>query len=72
MPPPNTCRAKTLLIGVDLIRASVALALPFIDAIWQVYVLIFVLQAASATFTPEVCWHGPCSFWSGWRAALHR
>ncbi len=43
---------KTLLIGADLIRAFVALALPFIDAIWQVYVLIFVLQAASATFTP--------------------
>lgn len=43
---------KTLLIGADLVRASVALALPFIEAIWQVYILIFVLQAASATFTP--------------------
>jgi predicted MFS family arabinose efflux permease len=43
---------KTLLVGADLIRASVALAFPFIDAVWQVYALIFVLQAASATFTP--------------------
>lgn len=43
---------KVLLIGADLIRAAVALALPFIDAVWQVYILIFVLQAASATFTP--------------------
>jgi MFS family permease len=43
---------KAVLIGADLIRAAVALGLPFIDAIWQVYVLIFVLQAASATFTP--------------------
>ena len=43
---------KALLIGADLIRAAVALCLPFIDAIWQVYLLIFVLQAASATFTP--------------------
>ncbi|MEM9477238.1 MAG: MFS transporter [Pseudomonadota bacterium] len=43
---------KTLLVGADLIRASVALGLPFIDAVWQVYVLIFVLQAASAAFTP--------------------
>lgn len=43
---------KTVLIGADLVRASVALFLPFIDAIWQIYVLIFVLQAASATFTP--------------------
>ena len=43
---------KVLLVGADLIRAAVALALPFIDAVWQVYALIFVLQAASATFTP--------------------
>lgn len=43
---------KALLIGMDLVRAAVALALPFIDAVWQVYVLIFVLQSASATFTP--------------------
>lgn len=43
---------KAVLIGADLLRAAVALALPFIDAVWQVYLLIFVLQAASATFTP--------------------
>jgi MFS family permease len=43
---------KALLIGADAVRAAVALALPFIDAVWQVYVLIFVLQAASAAFTP--------------------
>lgn len=43
---------KALLIGADLVRAAVALCLPFIDAIWQIYVLIFILQAASATFTP--------------------
>ncbi len=43
---------KAVMIGADLVRAAVALALPFIDAIWQIYVLIFLLQAASATFTP--------------------
>jgi len=43
---------KAVLIGADLVRASVALALPLVDQIWQIYVLIFVLQAASATFTP--------------------
>lgn len=43
---------KTVLIGADVTRAAVALFLPFIDAIWQIYLLIFVLQAASATFTP--------------------
>ncbi len=44
---------RAVLIGADLIRAAVALSLPFIDAVWQIYVLIFLLQAASATFTPS-------------------
>jgi len=43
---------RAVLISADLIRAGVALALPFVDAVWQIYVLVFVLQAASATFTP--------------------
>ncbi|SOE16809.1 predicted MFS family arabinose efflux permease [Hoeflea halophila] len=43
---------KQVLIGADIVRAAVALTLPFIDSVWQIYGLIFVLQAASATFTP--------------------
>ncbi|TAP41869.1 MFS transporter [Arthrobacter sp. S39] len=43
---------KTVLIGADLIRAAMALSLPFITDVWQIYVVIFVLQSASATFTP--------------------
>jgi MFS family permease len=43
---------KYVLIGADLIRAAVAIALPFIAEVWHIYVLIFALQAASATFTP--------------------
>ncbi len=43
---------RALLVSLDLVRASVALLLPFVDEIWQVYVLIFVLQTASAAFTP--------------------
>lgn len=43
---------KGLLVAMDLVRAAVALVLPFVDAIWQVYLLIFVLQSASAAFTP--------------------
>jgi len=43
---------KAVLVGADLIRAAVALALPFVDAVWQIYALIFLLQAASAAFTP--------------------
>nr|AIU93450.1 hypothetical protein LRS1606.16 [Rhodococcus sp. NS1] len=43
---------KTVLVTADVLRAAVALALPFVAQVWQIYVLIFVLQAASATFTP--------------------
>ncbi|WP_104164334.1 MFS transporter [Arthrobacter sp. SX1312] len=43
---------KAVLVGADLVRAAIALSLPFIDQVWQVYVLVFVLQSASATFTP--------------------
>lgn len=43
---------RALLVGTDVVRGSIALMLPFVDAVWQIYVLVFVLQAASATFTP--------------------
>ena len=43
---------RALLVGLDLVRAAVALALPFVSQVWHVYVLIFALQAASAAFTP--------------------
>lgn len=43
---------KAVLVGADLVRAGIALALPFVDQVWQIYVLIFILQSASATFTP--------------------
>lgn len=43
---------RTLMVTADAVRAAVALALPFVDQVWQIYVLIAVLQSASATFTP--------------------
>jgi MFS family permease len=43
---------RAMLVALDLVRAAVALCLPFVDAAWQVYALVFVLQAASAAFTP--------------------
>jgi len=43
---------KALLVAMDVVRAGVALVLPFVDQIWQIYALIFVLQSASAAFTP--------------------
>lgn len=43
---------RAMLVSLDLVRAAVAVLLPFVSEIWQVYVLIFVLQSASAAFTP--------------------
>jgi MFS family permease len=43
---------RTFLVAMDLVRAVIALSLPFVTEIWQVYVLIFALQSASAAFTP--------------------
>ncbi|MCW3782304.1 MFS transporter [Defluviimonas salinarum] len=43
---------RAMLVALDLIRAAVAVALPFVSDVWHIYVLIFLLQAASAGFTP--------------------
>ena len=43
---------RALLVTLDLVRAAAALCLPFVTEVWQVYVLIFLLQSASAAFTP--------------------
>lgn len=43
---------KPVLISADAVRAVIAVSLPFVTDVWQIYVLVFVLQAASATFTP--------------------
>ena len=41
-----------VLVSADAIRVGIAICLPFVNSPWQIYVLIFILQAASATFTP--------------------
>ncbi len=43
---------RRLLIGLDLARAVVLFILPFVTEIWQVFVLIFVVNACAAGFTP--------------------
>lgn len=40
------------LVALDLIRAGVISCLPFVDQVWQLYVLIFFLQAALTGSTP--------------------
>lgn len=43
---------RKMLVVLDLVRAAVAVCLPFVTEIWQIYVLIFLMQSASAGFTP--------------------
>ncbi|MFT5113885.1 MAG: MFS family permease [Parasphingorhabdus sp.] len=43
---------RRLLIVLDVARAGFILCLPFVTEIWQIYALIFVLNACSAGFTP--------------------
>lgn len=43
---------RSFLVAMDAVRAAIALLLPFVDQVWQIYVLIFLLQSASAAFTP--------------------
>lgn len=48
----NRLPRTTVLVGSDAVRATMALVLLFVTEPWQIYLLIFGLQAASATFTP--------------------
>src|SRR5215212_1857592 len=48
----NHLPRRAFLVAMDLLRAAIALMLPFVDQVWQIYILIFVLQSASAAFTP--------------------
>jgi len=43
---------RRLLIGLDVARAVFVACLPFVTEIWQIYLLIFLLNACSAGFTP--------------------
>ncbi len=43
---------RQLLIGLDVARAATIAVLPFVTEVWQIYVLIFLLNAFSAGFTP--------------------
>ena len=35
-----------------IVRPGLNMKIPFVDQVWQIYVLIFLLQSASAAFTP--------------------
>lgn len=43
---------RALLVGLDVARALCVVCLPFVTEVWQVYLLIFLLNGCSAGFTP--------------------
>jgi MFS family permease len=43
---------RTFLIALDVARAAIISCLPFVTEIWQIYVLIVLLNVCSAGFTP--------------------
>jgi len=46
-------RKRQTLVTLDIIRALILLSLPFVTDIWQVYLLMFIINACSAWFTPQ-------------------
>ena len=43
---------RRLLVGADLARVALMGVFPFITTVWEVYLLIFLLNAVTAFFTP--------------------
>ena len=43
---------KRILILADVVRFGLLALFPFIESVWQVYVMIFLINAATAFFTP--------------------
>jgi MFS family permease len=43
---------KPFLVALDLARAGAVFCLPLVTEVWQIYLLIFWLNACSAAFTP--------------------
>lgn len=45
-------KAKHFLIFTDIARALLAIAVAFVDQVWQIYTLIFLINCCSAGFKP--------------------
>ena len=60
---------RAWLVGLDLMRAALVLALPLVDAIWQVYVLIFLLAVGLGRLHPGLPGDDPRA--AARRARLH-
>ncbi|MEO1798656.1 MAG: MFS transporter, partial [Pseudomonadota bacterium] len=48
----NRVPRRAFLASLDIVRALTVVVFPFVSEVWQVFVLVFLLQAASAAFTP--------------------
>lgn len=48
----NRLPRKSLLISLDIARALAVACLPFVSEVWQVFVLVFLVNVMSAGFTP--------------------
>jgi len=43
---------KRVLVALDIFRALLFVCMPFVSQVWQVYLLMFLVNACSAGFTP--------------------
>lgn len=43
---------RRLMLGMDLVRAAIVTVVPFVSAVWWVYLWAFVLEVASLVFLP--------------------
>lgn len=43
---------KTILIAADIVRFALLALFPFVTEVWQIYLMIFLINAATAFFTP--------------------
>lgn len=43
---------RAMLVTLDVARAVIVLCLPLVTSVWQIYLLIFLVSACSAAFTP--------------------
>lgn len=48
----NKFSRKKWLISLDIIRTILVLYLPFITEVWEIYIVIFLINLASSGFTP--------------------
>ncbi|WP_445366584.1 MFS transporter [Methylomonas sp. BW4-1] len=48
----DSANRKLMLIMADLVRFGLMALFPFVHSVWQVYLMIFLINAATAFFTP--------------------